>query len=104
MKTPKYHIFVCSSSRPQGEPKGACQGRGAAGLLPYLEEEIADRGLGDLVVTNTGCFKLCEYGPILAVYPQGWFYGGVDEDAVDLILDALEKDEPATELLLSAGE
>ena len=101
MKIPKYHIFVCSSSRIAGDPKGPCKGHGSSDLLPYIEEEVVDRGLEGVMVTNTGCFKLCDNGPILAVYPQGWFYGSVNEEIVDRILDGLEEGEPVDELLLA---
>ncbi len=101
MKIPKYHIFVCTSSRTQGEPKGFCGSNSSADLIPYLEEEINDRGLEDIVLTNTGCFKLCEKGPIMVVYPHGWWYGGLNEESIDEILDAMEEDRPAEHLLLN---
>lgn len=91
MEKPKYHIFVCASFRTDGEPKGVCHKKGVIQLLPYLENEISDRGL-DAQVTSTGCMKHCEQGPVMVIYPQGIFYGKVDsEGAVDEILDALEE-------------
>lgn len=90
MEKPEYHIFVCASFRVDGDPKGICHKKGVVSLLPYIENEISDRGL-DAQVTSTGCMKHCEEGPVMAVYPQGIFYGGVDsEDIVDEILDAIE--------------
>jgi (2Fe-2S) ferredoxin len=69
-------------------------------FIPYIEEEIVDRGL-DAMVSSTGCLKYCEQGPVLVVYPQAYWYGGVnDERVVDRILDALEQGKPAEELLL----
>lgn len=98
MKKPQYHILVCSSFRGS-EPKGVCHAKGAQGLLPYLESELADRGL-DALVSSTSCLKVCDNGPALVVYPQGDWYGGVDEEAVDAILDALAEGTAATEYLL----
>jgi (2Fe-2S) ferredoxin len=63
-----------------------------------LEEEIADRGL-DAMVSSTGCLKQCEKGPVMIVYPQGWWYTEVDGQKLDEILDALEEGQPAEELL-----
>jgi (2Fe-2S) ferredoxin len=98
MEKPKYHLLVCSSFRGT-EPRGVCHAKGAQGLLPYLESEIADRGL-DALVSSTSCLKACDEGPALAVYPAGHWYGGVTEQAVDAILDALEAGGVAQEYLL----
>jgi len=90
MQKPERHIFVCASFRHSGEPQGVCHKKGAAGLLPYLENELADRGMSDVSVTSTGCLKVCEKGPVMVVYPENTWYGNVDEGAVDEILDAME--------------
>jgi (2Fe-2S) ferredoxin len=38
-------------------------------------------------------------GPVVVVYPDGWWYPEVDPGKVDQILDALEEGQPAEELL-----
>ena len=100
MTKPDIHIFICSSSRVSGEPKGVCSKKNSHELIQYIEEEIADRNIEGVLVTNTGCFKLCDKGPIMIVYPHGHWYGEVDEATVDQILDALEKGEAAEAHLL----
>ena len=100
MDKPKYHIFVCNSFRLAGDPQGLCHKKGAPRLLQTLESEISDRGI-DAMVTSTGCLKACEKGPAMVVYPGAWWYGEIDEARLDTILDALEKGEPATDLLLT---
>jgi (2Fe-2S) ferredoxin len=90
MQTPEYHFFVCNSYRVSGEPQGVCSKKGAAELLQYLEAEIVDRGL-DAMVSSTGCLKVCTQGPVVLLYPQGKWFGEVDEDKADAILDALEE-------------
>jgi (2Fe-2S) ferredoxin len=100
MEKPEYHIFVCASFRTDGEAKGICNKKGAVSLLPYIENEIIDRGL-DAQVTSTGCMKLCEEGPVMVIYPQGAFYGKVEsEEIVDEILDALEDGGIAEEYVI----
>lgn len=101
MRKPKYHILVCSSSRISGEPVGACSRRNAADLVQYIESEASDRGMDGILVSNTGCLKICDSGPVVVIYPEGYWYGKVNEDAVDRILDALEDGQPAEELLIS---
>jgi (2Fe-2S) ferredoxin len=100
MKKPEYHILVCNSFRLNGEPQGICNKKGAADLLGYLENEIIDRGL-NVLLSSTGCLKACEHGPVMVVYPAGWWYGEVDSGKVDEILDALEEGRPASDLLLA---
>lgn len=100
MQKPEYHIFVCNSFRVGGDPQGVCNRKDAVNLLQVLENEIVDRGL-DAMVSSTGCLKQCEKGPILIVYPQGWWYSEVDANKLDQILDALEENEPAEALFAS---
>jgi (2Fe-2S) ferredoxin len=100
MEKPQYHIFVCASFRADGDPKGVCHKKGSVSLLPYVENEILDRGL-DAQITSTGCMKACDHGPVMVIQPAGHWYGRVDsEDTVDEILDALEDDSFVESLLL----
>ncbi len=101
MEKPDFHIFVCNSFRVSGEAQGVCNKQGAANFLPYLEEEILERGL-NAQVTACGCLKVCDRGPALVVYPNNYWYGNIDsEDKLDEILDALEKGGAAEDLLIS---
>ena len=100
MEKPDYIILVCGSFRAGGESQGVCHKKGSLALLPYLEEELAGRGLS-AAIAGTTCLKLCDQGPALVVQPQNWWFGGVDsEAAVDAILDGLEAGQPATDYLL----
>jgi (2Fe-2S) ferredoxin len=100
MKTPETHILVCKSFRGE-EAKGLCAKQGDGDLISYLDYEVSDRGL-DALVSSTGCLKVCEKGPVVVVYPQGWWYGNVKtEDDIDEILDALEEGSPCEAFLIS---
>lgn len=100
MDKPDYHIFVCNSFRMSREPQGICNKKGGPALLQYIEEEILDRGL-DAMISATGCLKVCDRGPAIVIYPQNYWYGNIDEDAVDAILDALEDGESCEEYLIT---
>ena len=97
MKKPDYHLFLCNSFRINGEPQGACHRKESPRLLQYLQGEIGDRGLDDIVST-TSCLNVCEKGPVLIIYPHGWWYAEVTEDKIDVILDALEDGTAAESL------
>ena len=92
MTKPQYHFFICNSYRVSGEPQGVCNKKGATELLQYLETEILDRGM-DGMVSSTGCLKICTEGPVMVMYPEGKWFGGVDEEKLDQILDAIEDGE-----------
>lgn len=96
MKKPKHHVFVCASFRMSGESQGVCGKKGSMRLLQYLEGELADRGMGDVIVSSTGCLKVCDRGPAIVVYPENWWYGRVEsEEAIDAIVDSIESGEVA---------
>jgi (2Fe-2S) ferredoxin len=65
-------------------------------------EEIEERELsGEVMLTNTGCFGICDKGPIAVVYPEGVWYGKLDEDAVEEIMDShIEGGTPVTDYLI----
>ncbi len=89
MQKPKYHVFICSSSRINGQQKGFCFTKDSVSIIQSFMEEIADRGLEDeVMVTNTGCFGICEQGPIIVVYPEGVWYKGVTVDDVAEIVES----------------
>jgi (2Fe-2S) ferredoxin len=101
MDKPQYHIFVCASFRAGGDSKGVCHKKGSVSFLPYIENEILDRGL-DAQITSTGCMKACDYGPVMVIQPAGQWYGNIDsEEAVDEILDAVEDGEVAENYLIT---
>ncbi|HAR63816.1 MAG: (2Fe-2S) ferredoxin domain-containing protein [Candidatus Margulisiibacteriota bacterium] len=93
MEKPNTHIFVCTSFRLSGAPQGICHKKNAVPLTQYLMQELSDRGMDDVMVSSCGCLKMCDHGPVMVVYPQAHWYGNVDEDAIDEILDSIEKGE-----------
>ena len=99
MIKPTHHIFVCGSFRPTGA-QGVCHKKDSSALLQYIEQEAADRGLEGVMVSSTGCMKLCDNGHVVVVYPEGSWYGKVNEAAADAILDAIENGGVAEDFLL----
>jgi (2Fe-2S) ferredoxin len=86
---PKYHIFVCTSSRPNGQQKGFCHSKAGVEIVSRFMEEIEERELSDeVMVTNTGCFGICNKGPIVVIYPEGTWYGNVSPNDVQEIVES----------------
>ncbi len=54
-----------------------------------FQEAVDDHDLTDeVLVTNCGCFGLCSKAPVVAVYPEGVFYGNVTDDDVEEIVES----------------
>ena len=88
MNKPKHHIFVCTSSRANGQQKGFCHTKEGVAVVGKFIEELEERGLsGEIMVSNTGCFGLCEKGPIVVIYPDNVWYGSVTCDDVETIME-----------------
>lgn len=102
MVQPKYHVFICTSCTITGQQRGFCYNKGSVNLVQKFMEEISDRDLsGDVLVSNTGCFGICEKGPIVVVYPEGIWYGNVSEDDVERIFDEhFEGGKPVQDLMI----
>ena len=102
MTKPEKQILVCGSFRASGEPQGVCEKKGAIGLIPYMQEELSDRGMDGVSIAMTSCLNMCDRGPVLAVFPDNIWYGGIDnEDAVDAVLDAIEEGTVAEDYVLN---
>lgn len=102
MQKPNHHILLCGSYRGTGGGQGVCSKKGNLQLMQYLENEIADRGLGGISVSSTGCLKICDVGPVVVIYPENWWYGKVESEGdIDIILDALEEGKPAEKFLVA---
>lgn len=102
MQKPTKHIFVCTSSRANGQQKGFCHGKDSVGIFGKFLEELDERELsGEVMVTNTGCLGICEKGPIVIVYPDNVWYGSVTLDDVEEIIEGhIEGGTPIKRLAL----
>ena len=87
------HVLICGGT--------GCTSSGSATLLSALEEELNIRGLDDEIkVVKTGCFGLCELGPIMIVYPEGTFYSRVTPEVIpEIVEEHLLKGRPVTRLV-----
>lgn len=78
------HLFVCTNTRSSGKP--ACGLRGGPAIVAAVQNGLIARGVTDVLVTPCGCLGPCFDGPNAVVYPDGVWYGGLDEaDAPDLV-------------------
>ena len=95
----RYHVFVCDQHKPNGAP--CCAQHGADKLIDALRREIATHSLeDDIQVTACGSLGLCEHGPNMIVYPEGYWYSGVNPaDVPELVESHFLRDHPLERLL-----
>jgi (2Fe-2S) ferredoxin len=87
----RQHIFVCENERDGSDPRGCCSAKGSVELREALKKECNRRGLKGVVrVNKAGCLDQCHVGPVVVVYPEQTWYGGVSMADVPRIVDALE--------------
>jgi (2Fe-2S) ferredoxin len=101
MPKPKYHIVVCTNTRPPGHPKPSCGSAGSPGILMAFSMGVMERGYqpGQVLVTGSACLGPCEQGPTVVVYPDGTWYSQVKEGDVAAILDEhIGKGQPVARL------
>jgi len=100
----EHHIFICTNTRPEGHSRGSCNPDGSAALRERFSGEVKRRNLGATVRANaSGCLDQCEHGPTVVVYPQGVWYGGVQLDDVEEIIEShILRGKPVERLQLRA--
>jgi NADH:ubiquinone oxidoreductase subunit F (NADH-binding)/(2Fe-2S) ferredoxin/NAD-dependent dihydropyrimidine dehydrogenase PreA subunit len=87
------HVLICHGT--------GCASGGAPKVLDAFKEELAKKGLEkEILVIATGCHGMCEFGPIVVVYPEGTFYSQVQpSDVADIVEEHLYKGRIVTRLL-----
>jgi (2Fe-2S) ferredoxin len=99
MPLPVRHVFVCTNTRPEGNPKGSCGEKGSEPLFESLKKLAKERGLGEQVIVNrTNCLKHCSRGITLAVYPENVWYASVTTGDLEEICRHLEGGEAVERL------
>lgn len=79
MELYRAHVLVCGGT--------GCTASGSGDLLKRFEEKLKEHSLEkEIKIVRTGCFGLCEAGPVVIVYPEGTFYSRVKVEDVDEIV------------------
>ncbi len=109
-KTIEYmHLRGLPEDHPEGPYKKAviiCRGTGCTSsqsdkIMERFQTLIAaDKNESSIEVVRTGCFGLCEAGPVVIVHPGGTFYSHVKVDDADIIYrEHLIGDQPVKKLI-----
>ena len=95
------HVFICMNQRAPGEKKSCGEAHGLE-LVKMFKKLIKDKGLNaEIRAQKTGCLDACEFGPSLVVYPEGVFYGNVQfEDVEEIVNEHLVNNKPVERLVI----
>jgi (2Fe-2S) ferredoxin len=77
------HVFVCTTG--DDCPKDG----DVEGFVRYLRGEIVKAGRQQQVrINKAGCFSQCGHGPMIVVYPENVWYGGVQQHDLEEIVQS----------------
>ena len=94
------HIFVCTNQRTGTERLGCGESHGLE-LVAEFKKLVKDLNIGLKIRANkSGCLGICDFGPTVAIYPEGVFYVGVKKQDVKEIIDSHILNKTPVERLL----
>jgi len=80
MSLVRSHVLICGGT--------GCTASGSLSIEEKFKESLKKFDLENEVdIVKTGCFGLCEAGPIVVVYPEGAFYSGVKSEDIERITE-----------------
>ena len=82
------HILVCNNQRT-GTDKLSCGDAQALELVVEFKKQLKDANVQlKTRAQRAGCLGICDFGPTIAIYPEGIFYVGVKKDDVKEIIES----------------
>lgn len=79
MKPIKQHILFCSGSD--------CKKKGNSKAYKQMKTALKDAKQPFARCSKTQCLGACKHAPVVVVYPDGTWYGGVKPKDVEVIVD-----------------
>jgi (2Fe-2S) ferredoxin len=87
------HVLVCTANH--------CSQKGAQQVAARLRLELKRAGLDAEVMVNTcDSIDLCDIGPNIVVYPQGWIYRNVQVGDLPEVIESLRHGQHPVERLV----
>ena len=76
--TAERHLFLCVEGQ-------CCAKKEAEELWDIIKKRIKETGV-KAMRTKAECFRICAGGPLMVVYPEGVWYGKMDEKRFERVL------------------
>lgn len=82
------HIFVCNNQRKDSDNISCGEAHGLE-LVGEFKKQLLDLPIKLKTRANkSGCLGICDFGPTVAIYPEGIFYVGVRKQDVKEIVES----------------
>ena len=98
----QHHVFFCLNKREDGSD--CCANHGADAAFDYMKSRIKKlklSGKGNVRINRAGCLDRCSEGPLMVIYPEAVWYGFVDNEDIDEIIEShLINGKPVERLIL----
>ncbi|MCR6632106.1 MAG: (2Fe-2S) ferredoxin domain-containing protein [Magnetospirillum sp.] len=102
---PKYHAFVCTTSRPAGHPRGCCTSKGGGQplydrlLQKFQQGMLWEKGVS---IAQASCLGTCNAGPVMVVYPDNvWYQIKTAEDIDEIVASHFGQGKPVERLVFN---
>jgi (2Fe-2S) ferredoxin len=84
----RHHMLFCTGNK--------CLGKGGE-EMKILAQNIVDATpeLSSLLVSKTGCVNMCESGPMVLLYPEGYWFSDMTEGRTKILLESLRENREA---------
>jgi len=92
------HVLVCGGTN--------CTFANSEKIIAAFDKNLVENKLeNEVKIVQTGCFGLCEEGPIIVIYPEGTMYFKVDvKDVQEIVQEHLLKGRLVSRLLQQSSE
>jgi (2Fe-2S) ferredoxin len=101
------HIFICCNKRGSNEKLSCGEAHGLALVAEFKKQLKILNDLNNLNppvkfrANRSGCLGICDFGPTIAIYPEGIFYVGVQiNDVSEIVQSHIVNKVPVERLLL----
>ncbi len=94
------HIFICTNQRAEGAPRRSCGENHGMQLVEEFRKQLKEKKLLMRIrAQKSGCLDICDFGPTVAVYPEGIFYVNVQlADVAEIIDEHIANNRPVERL------
>jgi len=81
------HIFICANQKDEG--KKCCGAEHGMAMVNRFREILKEKGLHTKIrAQKSGCLDACSKGAALVIYPEGTYYGNVQLNDVEKIIES----------------
>ena len=94
----RHHLLICTDK--------SCRKEGGEDSAKALKQSLKKAEMRETVaISEVDCLDQCDYGPVMAVYPDGVWYQGVDKSCARKIVEShIKEGVPVEEnILLKIG-